>query len=104
MVCLLTRVPFSCHLPTPSFLTSQTHSYLLLTMPTTEIATVPLVAGSKPGDPSDPSAAILKETFNTLQQQDGMQQIHFGLLEENPDVLQMMISASRPRTNLERES
>lgn len=61
-------------------------------MPTTEIATIPLKAGSKPGDPSDLSAQVLNDAANVLKQQDGMQQIHFGTQYESPDVLQMMIS------------
>lgn len=64
-------------------------------MPTTELAIIPMKAGSKPGDPNDLSAQVLNDAATVLRQQDGMQQIHFGTQHESPDVLQMMISEPR---------
>jgi hypothetical protein len=60
-------------------------------MPTTEIATVPLVSGSDIGDPDNQAAAVIKEACDTLAQQDGFQSMQFGMEVENPTVLQMFI-------------
>lgn len=62
-------------------------------MPTTEFAILPLVAGQSIGDPSHPSASILKETATTLHEQPGMQKIHFGSQIEHPDTLQMIVGS-----------
>lgn len=61
-------------------------------MPTTEIATIPVVAGTSIGNPDDHGAAVMKDTTTTLHQQLGLQQIHFGSQVENPDIVQMLIS------------
>ena len=60
-------------------------------MPTTEIATVPLVSGSDIGDPNNQAASVIKEAADTLAQQDGFQGMQFGMEVENPTVLQMFI-------------
>ena len=61
-------------------------------MPTTEIAVIPLIAGTSIGDPNSHAAAVMRDTAATLHQQDGLQQVHFGTQIESPDVLQMIIS------------
>ena len=43
---------------------------------TTEIATIPLVAGSDIGDPNDQAAQVLKESLDTISQQDGAQVLY----------------------------
>lgn len=67
-------------------------------MATTEIATVPLVAGSEVGDPNNPAAKVIKDACDTLAQQDGMQSLQFGMEVENPSVLQMFIGNPSPRS------
>jgi hypothetical protein len=64
-------------------------------MPTTEIAVIPLIAGTSVGDPDSHAAAVMRDTVATLHQQDGLQNVHFGSQVESPDVLQMMISKTR---------
>ena len=66
-------------------------------MPTTEIATVPLVAGSEVGDPNKPEAKVIKDACDTIAQQDGFQGLQFGMEVENPSVLQMFIGMLRPQ-------
>ncbi|KAF2716198.1 hypothetical protein K431DRAFT_289615 [Polychaeton citri CBS 116435] len=61
-------------------------------MPTTEMAILPLIAGTNPGDPSDQSSAVLRDCFGTLAQQDGLQEIHFGTWIESADSLQLFIN------------
>jgi hypothetical protein len=61
-------------------------------MPTTEIAVIPLIAGTSIGDPESHAAAVMRDIVTTLHQQDGLQQVHFGAQVESPNVLQMMIS------------
>lgn len=65
-------------------------------MPTLEIATVPLVAGSDIGDPNNQAAAIIKETCDTIADQEGFQSLKFGMEVENPTVLQMFIGMPPP--------
>lgn len=68
-------------------------------MPTTEIATVPIVAGSNIGDPDDKSAKVIKDACDTIAAQEGFQSLQFGMEVENPTVLQMFIgnpTASSP--------
>ena len=74
-------------------------------MPTTEIAVLPLIAGTSIGDPDSQAAAVMRDAVATLHQQDGLQNVHFGPQVESPDVLQMMISKQTPipaRTNQDR--
>lgn len=47
-------------------------------MTTTEIARIPLVPGSQIGDPNNPAAIVLKDSGDTLNQQDGVQNLQFG--------------------------
>jgi len=61
-------------------------------MPTTEIAVMPLIAGTAIGDPDSHAAAVMRDTVATLHQQDGLLNVYFGSQIESPDVLQMMIS------------
>jgi quinol monooxygenase YgiN len=61
-------------------------------MPTTEIAVMPLTAGTSIGEPTNPGAAVLKDLTTTLRQQDGFQEIHFGTQVESPDTLQLLIN------------
>ena len=61
-------------------------------MPTTEIAVIPLIAGTSIGDPDSHAAAVMRDTVATLHQQDGLLNVYFGSQIESPDVLQMMIS------------
>lgn len=78
-------------------------------MPTTEIAVIPVIAGTSIGDPNDHGAAIMKATSSTLHQQPGLQEIHFGTQVESPDNVQMLISKSHyylpalPRRNLDNQ-
>lgn len=60
-------------------------------MPTTELATIPLVAGSQIGDPDNSAAAVLKDCSTTISQQDGYHQMQFGMGLENPNTLQLAI-------------
>ena len=60
-------------------------------MPTTEIATVPLVSGSDIGDPKNQAAAVIKAAADTISAQEGFQSLRFGMEVENPTVLQMFI-------------
>jgi len=61
-------------------------------MPTTEVAILPLVAGSKIGDPNDTSSKVVQGCLNTLNQQDGFQQVHFGTWVESENNLQLLIN------------
>ncbi|EME40356.1 hypothetical protein DOTSEDRAFT_66151 [Dothistroma septosporum NZE10] len=61
-------------------------------MPTTEILHCPLVAGSEIGNPDNHAAQIMKEVGDTLAQQDGVQQINFGMFVESPDTLQLFVN------------
>lgn len=53
-------------------------------------------ADAKPGDPENPAAGIVKAAFDTIRQQNGVQQIHFGLQVENPNIFQLFISELGP--------
>lgn len=48
-------------------------------MPTTEIATVPLVSGSDIGDPNNQSAVVIKDAYDTISKQEGFQGLRFGM-------------------------
>ncbi|KAH9829767.1 hypothetical protein Tdes44962_MAKER02245 [Teratosphaeria destructans] len=61
-------------------------------MTTTEIAWFPLKAGSNIGDPDSEAASVLKSTFDTLRQQDGLQQVQFGTWVENPSNFQLFVN------------
>ncbi len=63
-------------------------------MPVTELATIPLVAGSQLGDPDNSSAAVFKDCATTISQQDGYHQMQFGVGLESPGTLQMAIGLS----------
>ncbi len=60
-------------------------------MPTTEIARIPLKAGSEIGDPKNHASGTLNGLLNTISQQDGFQQQYFGMEMENPNTLQLLI-------------
>lgn len=64
-------------------------------MPITEIATIPLVAGTAIGDPANQGSAVVKDIITTLRQQEGYQDTHFGMQIESPDQLQMLFSKSK---------
>ena len=59
---------------------------------TTEVAVIVL----KPGIDieAEPAAGIIRELGETLQQQDGYQQMHTGIWIENPQSMQFFISKS----------
>lgn len=61
---------------------------------TTEVAVIVL----KPGTDieAEPTAGIIRELGETLQQQDGYQQMHTGIWIENPQSMQFFISESPP--------
>ncbi|KAK4898149.1 hypothetical protein LTR27_004156 [Elasticomyces elasticus] len=61
-------------------------------MPTTEIAVLPLKAGSEIGDPNNQASSITSSFFDSLRAVDGVQQINFGTKVEDPTHLQMMIT------------
>ncbi|KAK5690373.1 hypothetical protein LTR97_012241 [Elasticomyces elasticus] len=61
-------------------------------MPTTEIAVLPLKAGSEIGDPNNQASSITSSFFDSLRVVDGVQQINFGTKVEDPTHLQMMIT------------
>ncbi|KAK5126296.1 hypothetical protein LTR85_010532 [Meristemomyces frigidus] len=61
-------------------------------MPTTEIAVFPLKAGTNPGDPDSVAGKVIKNTFDTLNTIDGMQQIQFGVRVEDPTVFHLMVN------------
>jgi hypothetical protein len=63
-------------------------SHLPVRMTTTEIATVPLIAGTSL---SDSDRKMLKETFAHLQKIDGFQLSRFGIPLESPENLQILI-------------
>lgn len=60
-------------------------------MPTTEIAIFPFKSDANPGNPDTHAARVVKSTFDTLRQQDGMQQIHFGMQIEKPTLFEIFI-------------
>ena len=60
-------------------------------MPTTEIFQMPLAAGVDIGDPNNDAAAIAKECFTTLSEQNGGLPIWFGHQKEDPSVLNALI-------------
>ena len=59
---------------------------------TTEIVNLNLVAGGKVGDPDNEAAQVLKECGDQILQQDGAQQMQFGMQIENPELLTLFIS------------
>ena len=61
-------------------------------MPTTEIAVCALKAGVNIGDDNDNASQIFKDFGSYLQQQDGMQQLYFGMQVESPQTLQLFVS------------
>ncbi|KAK5734568.1 hypothetical protein LTR17_008789 [Elasticomyces elasticus] len=61
-------------------------------MPTTEIAVLPLKAGSEIGDPNNQASSITSSFFDSLRAVDGVQLINFGTKVEDPTHLQMMIT------------
>jgi hypothetical protein len=63
---------------------------------TTEIAVIPLIAGSDIGNPDHESARVFKSLSDTITRQDGFQQLNFGTQIEDPSVLQLMISEAFP--------
>ena len=65
---------------------------------TTEIATLTLVAGSDIGDPNNPAAQVFKDSMDTINKADGLQQAQFGLGVESPDMLQLFQSERAGRT------
>ena len=60
---------------------------------TTEICNLNLVAGSDIGDPNNPASIVMKESGDTMTSADGMQQLQFGMTVEDPNQLQMFLSA-----------
>ncbi|CAK4000932.1 Hypothetical predicted protein [Lecanosticta acicola] len=60
-------------------------------MPTTEVISCALVSGSKPGDPDNEAAKVLKEVGDTLSNQNGLQQAQFGMQIEKENMLQMFM-------------
>jgi hypothetical protein len=63
---------------------------------TTEICTLNLVAGTDIGDPNNQGAHIMKECGDQLLQQDGVQQMQFGMQVENPELLSLFLSKLQP--------
>lgn len=59
--------------------------------PVIEVAFVPLAAGTDFENPSSPSRQIMKESAETLQQQDGYRRAFIGRQVENPSVAEMVI-------------
>lgn len=70
-------------------------------MPTTELATIPLKAGSNIGEPSDPAAATFKDVAGSIASQDGFENMQFGMGFENANTLQLAIDWSNKQKHEE---
>lgn len=64
--------------------------------PVTEIAYISLKPGVELNDESA-GAKIWGETMATLQEQDGMQKIHYGRLIEEPNTVMLLVGKPSPR-------
>jgi hypothetical protein len=70
-------------------------------MTTTEIATVPLLAGTSI---SDSDNTMLKETFALLHKVDGFQRFRFGIPLEPPENLHILIGKKEKTTTIPQNS
>ena len=59
--------------------------------PATEIATIPLTAGSKIEDPESPAGKVWQSTIDTVSSQPGYQRLYYGREVENPSVVQLFV-------------
>ena len=57
----------------------------------TEVAFLPLAAGSKIEDPSSPAGAVWKEFHDTVDAEETCQRVYWGRQVENPTMLQLCI-------------
>jgi hypothetical protein len=64
------------------------------TMPVTEVATLPLVAGSDVLERGSQAARIWQDMIATISAQEGFQYIYSGLQHESPNTAQMFIGKS----------
>ncbi|KAG9636417.1 hypothetical protein KCU98_g17137, partial [Aureobasidium melanogenum] len=60
-------------------------------MPVTEVATIPLSAGSNVREQGSEAARIWKDMLTTISKQDGCQNIYSGLQHESPTTAQLFI-------------
>lgn len=58
---------------------------------TTEICTLALVDGSDIGDPNGAAATVMKECYDTIASQEGLQKLWFGREHESPGTLQLFL-------------
>ncbi|KAM0721989.1 hypothetical protein Q7P37_002915 [Cladosporium fusiforme] len=61
------------------------------TLPTTEVAVIPLIAGTSIMDPGSHGAAVMQDVITTLRSLVGFQAIQFGTYLEEPDSLQLLV-------------
>lgn len=66
-------------------------SFLQRMMPVIEVATIPLLAGSNVREQGSEAARIWQDMLTTISQQDGCQDIYYGLEHENPNTAQLFI-------------
>jgi hypothetical protein len=71
-------------------------SHLSVKMTTTEVATVPFLAGTSISD----SKRMLQETFADLDKVDGFQSFHLGTSFESPEDLQILVGKKKTVTNV----
>ncbi|KAG9524302.1 hypothetical protein KCV07_g2011, partial [Aureobasidium melanogenum] len=60
-------------------------------MPVIEVATIPLLAGSNVREQGSEAARIWQDMLTTISQQDGCQDIYYGLEHESPNTAQLFI-------------
>jgi hypothetical protein len=65
-------------------------------MPTTKLASYPLVPGSDISDPTTPASLALKECIDAVSQQPSLQAFHVGMQLEHPETVQAMITYGPP--------
>ena len=61
----------------------------------TEIATLPLVAGSDINDPDSAAGKVLAEMVSTLSKQEGYQRAFYGLQVENQSILDFLVGMEK---------
>ncbi|KAK6001742.1 hypothetical protein QM012_002232 [Aureobasidium pullulans] len=66
-------------------------SFLQRMMAVTEIATIPLSAGSNVREPGSEATRIWQHMLATISQQDGCQKVYSGLQHEGPNTAQLFI-------------
>lgn len=60
-------------------------------MTCTEIAIIPVSAGSQLMDTQSSTGRLLQDCLATIGDQEGCRKIYYGVQRESPDILQLMI-------------